>query len=189
VTPSPTGSGRLFVISGPSGAGKGTVIREVLSRRPDVYLSVSMTTRPARSGERNGVDYAFVPTADFLAKRDRGEFLEWAQVYGHYYGTPRKPLEAALAAGRNVILELDIQGAQAVKRARPDAVLVFIEPPSMDDLILRLRGRGTDDPDSLNKRLVAAYEEVKQKGIYDHIVVNDEVGRAADALIRILEER
>ena len=183
------GRGRLFVISGPSGAGKGTVVREVLERKPEIALSVSVTTRPMRPGERDGVDYRFVSAPEFLGMRDRGELLESAEVYGNYYGTPRTPIEAALATGRDVICELDIQGAQSVKRAKPEAVLVFIEPPSLDDLFLRLRGRGTEDPEALGARLRAAYDEVKKKASYDHIIVNDEVSRAADHLVRILEAR
>jgi guanylate kinase len=179
--------GRLFVISGPSGAGKGTVVREVLRRRPDVLLSVSATTRPARAGERHGVDYHFVGSNDFLGQRDSGGFLEWAEVYGNLYGTPRAPVDAALASGRDVVCELDIQGAQSVKRSRPDAVLVFVEPPSLDELFMRLRRRGTEDPEALSARLRAAYEEVKQKGLYDHIVVNDDLEQAVRALLRILE--
>jgi guanylate kinase len=181
-------SGRLFVVSGPSGAGKGSVVRGVLQQRPDVFFSVSTTTRPARPGERNGIDYHFISEPEFRAMRDRGDFLEWAEVYGHFYGTPRQPVEAALAAGRDAILELDIQGAQAIARARPDAVLVFIEPPSLEALWLRLRGRGTDDPETISKRVRAAYEEVKSRGLYDHIVVNDQLERAVDDLLRILEE-
>ncbi|MBW3595446.1 MAG: guanylate kinase [Actinobacteria bacterium] len=180
-------SGRLYVISGPSGAGKGTVIRQVLKKHPDIMLSVSATTRPLRPGERNGIDYQFVSVPEFIGMRDRGEFLESAEVYGNYYGTPRGPVDSALRAGRDVLLELDIQGAASVKRAKPDAVLVFIEPPSLDDLHDRIRGRGTEDPDALFKRLEAAYEEVRSKGTYDHIVVNDEVERAADELARIIE--
>ena len=177
------------MISGPSGAGKGTVVREALSRRPDIELSVSATTRPARPGERQGVDYDFVSVPEFLALKDGGGLLEWAEVYGNYYGTPRTPVEEAVRSGQDVLLELDIQGAQAVKRAMPDAVLVFIEPPSLDDLTVRLRGRGTENPASLSRRIKAAYEEVRRKGVYDHIVVNDDVHKAADELLRILESK
>jgi guanylate kinase len=176
------------VISGPSGAGKGTVVKRVLSQRPDVHLSVSATTRPARPGERNGVDYTFIPVTEFVARRDRGDFLESAEVYGNHYGTPRDQIDRAMALGRDVICELDIQGAMAVKRARPEAILVFIEPPSLDDLFLRLRGRGTEDRESMSKRLRAAYDEVKNKSSYDHIVVNEDPDRAASELVRIMEE-
>ncbi|CAN5322531.1 guanylate kinase [soil metagenome] len=178
---------RLFVVSGPSGAGKGTVVRGVLSQRPDVWLSVSATTRPARPGERHGVDYRFVSQPDFMAMRERGDLLESAEVYGNHYGTPRRPVDHALAQGRDVICELDVQGAVSVKRARPEAVLVFVEPPSLDDLFLRLRGRGTEDPPSLSKRMKAAYEEVKNKGLYDHIVVNDAIDKAVERLLLILD--
>ncbi|MGI8775143.1 MAG: guanylate kinase [Actinomycetota bacterium] len=178
----------LFVISGPSGAGKGTLVRGVLERLPQYRLSISATTRPMRPGERQGIDYRFMSEQEFSAMRDRGEFLETAEVYGNHYGTPRAPIERSLASGHPVIAELDIQGAQAVKRAKPDAVLIFVEAPSLDDLFRRLRGRGTEDDENLSRRLRAAYEEVRSKGVYDHIVVNDHVERATDELVRILEE-
>ena len=120
--------------------------------------------------------------------RDQGEFLESAEVYGHLYGTPRSQVERALAAGLDMLVEVDIQGAMAIKRVMPEAVLVFVEPPSVDDLMVRLRGRATEDVESMRRRIEAAYEEIKVKRIYDHIVVNDEIGKAADALVRILDE-
>ena len=166
----------LYVVSGPSGAGKGTVIREVLSRRPDILLSVSTTTRPARPGERHGIDYIFISKGEFDAMRDRGELLESAKVYDNYYGTPRGPVEAAITAGRTVICELDIQGALAVKRAKPEAVLIFIEPPSFEDLERRLAGRASDQPDQIERRLAAA-------GEFDHRVVNDDLQRALQELV------
>ena len=151
-----------------------------------MFLSVSSTTRPARPGERHGIDYHFIPEAQFLGMRDRGEFLESAEVYGNYYGTPRAPVDQALSVGRDVLCELDIQGAQAIARAEPHAILVFIEPPSLDDLGMRLRGRGTEDPESISRRLRSAYDEVKKKGLYDHIVVNDQVDRAVEEVLRIM---
>ena len=163
------------------------MVRSLLERRPDLFLSVSATTRPVRPGERHGADYLFLSREEFVGMRERGDFLESAEVYGNFYGTPRGPVEEALTAGRDVICELDIQGAAAVKRAKPEAILVFIEPPSLDELFKRLRGRGTEDPEALRTRVKAAYEEVKVKGLYNHIVINDDVDRATDELLRILE--
>ena len=175
------------MVSGPSGAGKGTLIAAALKRRPDIVLTVSATTRPARAGERDGVDYNFITISDFLALRDRGAFLESAKVYGNYYGTLRAQVDEALALGRDVIVEVDIQGAESIKRSMPEAVLVFVEPPSFEDLASRLRGRGTEQAEDLGRRIEAAYEEVKVKGTYDHIVVNDDLDRAVEDFLRILE--
>lgn len=140
-----------------------------------------------RRGELEGVNYHFIPTHEFIAGRDLGNFLESAEVYGHLYGTPRAPVEAALQGGRDVICELDIQGALSVKRSKPDAVLIFIEPSSLDELSSRLRGRGTEDPDTMRTRVRAAYDEIKSAGLYDHIVINDKLDDAVAEVLRILE--
>jgi guanylate kinase len=183
----PSVPGRLFVVSGPSGAGKGTVWRAALERLGDIEVSVSATTRRPRPGERDQAHYLFMSPEEFSARRDRGEFLEWAEVYGNLYGTPSAPVDAALAAGRDVLMELDTQGALQVKRARPEAILIFIEPPSLEELVRRLERRGTEDAESVSRRVQASYQEVKQKVVYDHAVVNDDLDAAIDQLVRILE--
>jgi guanylate kinase len=182
----PPAPGRLFVVSGPSGAGKGTVWRAALERLGDIEVSVSATTRRPRPGERDGAHYLFMSHDEFRARRDRGELLEWAEVYGNLYGTPSGPVDAALAAGRDVLLELDTQGALQVKRARPEAILIFIEPPSLEELVRRLEQRGTEDAESVSRRVQGSYKEVKQKVAYDHVVVNDDLDAAIERLIRIL---
>jgi guanylate kinase len=181
-------AGHLFVLSGPSGAGKGTILKEALTQRPDVVYSISLTTRPPRPGEEEGVHYHFVSDEEFHSRRERGEFLEWANLYGkHLSGTLRAPVDEALRSGRDVLLELDVQGAAQVKRDRPEAILIFVEPPSFEELVERLESRGTEDAAAKLRRVETAYEEVKSKSDYDHVIVNDEVGAAVGALVRILD--
>ncbi|MBA2365389.1 MAG: guanylate kinase [Actinobacteria bacterium] len=179
--------GRLVVVSGPSGAGKGTVVGGVLARRPETILSVSATTRTPRPEERDGTDYRFLSQESFRALAEIGELLEWAEVYGHLYGTPRRPVEDALAAGHDVVLEVDVQGALQVRESLPDAVLVFIKPPSLEELEARLTGRGTENAGTLARRTEAARGELEHVDRYDHVIVNDRADDAVTELLRILD--
>jgi guanylate kinase len=181
-------TGRVFVVSGPSGAGKGTIIKRALAGRPDILYSISATTRPPRPDESEGVDYHFISEDEFSSRRDRGGFLESAVVFGRMYGTPRPPVEDALARGRDVLLELDVQGAAQVKEVMPESILIFVETPSFEDLIARLENRGTEDAEAMARRIETAYEEVKSKADYDHVIINDDVHQAVRALVRILEQ-
>ncbi|AFM21580.1 MAG: guanylate kinase [Acetomicrobium flavidum] len=178
--------GHLFVISGPSGAGKGTIRRELFKRLPDLIYSVSCTTRPPREGEVNGVDYYFIDPEKFAEKQCCGEFLEWAFVHGNYYGTPKDDVLKHLEEGRDVILEIDVQGAINIKKVFPEAVLIFILPPSEEALKQRLISRGTENEESLMIRLNNAALEMKLVDIYDHAIINDDVNRATDELIDII---
>lgn len=182
------GRAQLYIISGPSGAGKGTIVQGLLERRPDLQLSVSHTTRPARSMEREGEHYFFVTPEEFAFMRQRGEFLEYADVHGNQYGTHRKTVERALASGRDVILEIDVQGAAQVKRQIPDAILIFIEPPSLAVLEERLRKRSTEQEESLSRRLADAYDELRQKRSFDGVVVNDVVDRAVEEVLQLMHK-
>lgn len=175
------------MVSGPSGAGKTTVVAGALERRPDVMLSVSATTRPPRAGEVDGQDYHFLSPERFAAMEDRGEFLEVAEVHGNRYGTPRGPVDQALAAGRTVLLEIDVQGAASVRAAMPEAVLVFVRPPDEQVLRARLEGRGTDDEAVIQRRLRNARDELAAGESFDHQVVNDDLEEAISQLIRILD--
>jgi len=177
---------RVAVISGPSGSGKSTICR-ALAGDAGVWLSVSATSRPPRPGETDGRDYHFLTREAFEAGIAAGRFVEHAEVFGHLYGTPREPLEAALAAGRWALLDIDVQGAMQVRRAFPDAVLVFIEPPSGEVLEARLRGRETDAPDVIGRRLAEAERELAQRDRYDHVVVNDRLDDAVARIRDILE--
>jgi len=183
-----SGRGILLVVSGPSGVGKGTVISGLMERYPDVELSVSCTTRQQRQGEADGEDYHFISDNEFTQMRRLGQLLEWAQVHDrHYYGTPREPVQDALAGGRTLVLEIDYQGAKSVREQIGDqAVLVFVAPPSWQALIERLHKRHTEPPQAIAERLASAHREIESMGMYDYVVVNDEVAEAVQQLSGIL---
>jgi len=178
--------GQLIVLSGPSGVGKSTVIAELLGERPDIFFSVSFTTRSPRVGEADGVNYRFVTKEEFEAMIARDEFLEYAQYVNNYYGTSLKVIEEKLDAGVDVLLEIDVQGAAKVREKCPDAVLIFISPPSFEELSRRLRGRHTDNEEVIEGRLKQALEECRQIPKYDFLVVNDKVSHAVDEILSIL---
>ncbi len=178
---------RVFVITGPSGVGKGTLIRGLMEREPALELSVSATTRDPRPGERDGVDYHFLSREEFDRRVAAGEFVEHADYAGRSYGTLRSELEARLATGIPVVLEIEVQGARQVRAAMPEAVQVFIAPPSLDALRARLEGRGTDDAEEVARRLAVAEGELAAQPEFAHVVVNDELQDALDQLQRIAE--
>lgn len=178
--------GLLIVISGPSGAGKGTVCRALLAQYPELVLSVSKTTRPPRVGEQDGVNYYFVSREEFSASISAEDFLEYACVYGEFYGTPRRAVQNMLEAGQDVILEIDTQGALQVKGGCPAGVFVFLLPPSEAELQARLLGRGTESPEKLRHRLSAAAAEVAMAYMYDYVVINDVVEKARDQIAAII---
>ncbi|MCL1835730.1 MAG: guanylate kinase [Oscillospiraceae bacterium] len=179
--------GRLIVISAPSGAGKGTVIERLLKLRPEIVMSVSATTRAPREGEKDGEAYHFIDTEKFLRMIRGGDFLEYAEYVGDYYGTPKKPVLDAIDAGKDVLLEIEVQGARQVIDIMPGAMTIFIVPPSMEELERRLRGRGTDSEDKLAARLLQAKTELGHKSEYTNIVVNDDIERAVTEIIEILD--
>jgi len=181
-----TQKGQLIVLSGPSGAGKSTVISELLSERPDIYFSVSFTTRKPRLGEEDGVHYHFVSRETFEAMIQGEEFLEYAQYVDNYYGTSLRVIEEKRAAGVDVLLDIDVQGAAKVREKCPDAVLIFMIPPSFDELARRLRGRHTDDERVIEGRLHKAREECRQAAHYDFLVINDRASQAAAEIEAIL---
>lgn len=175
-------SGNLYVVAAPSGAGKTTLVRMLLESEPDVRLSISYTTRAPRTGEQDGREYHFVDVESFRGMIDRHEFLEWAEVHGNFYGTSRKWIADQLAAGSDVLLEIDWQGAQQVRKLFPQAIGVFILPPSMEELTRRLTGRGTDSADVIERRLAAAQAEMRHVGEFDYVIINDLLERALDDL-------
>jgi guanylate kinase len=179
--------GRLIVLSGPSGVGKDTVLHALFARDPRLRYSISYTTRSPRPGEVEGVAYTFVDEAQFRRLEEAGEFLETAVVHGNRYGTSRRRVEAMLARGDHVVLKIDVQGAAAVRERLPDALFIFLLPPSLDVLRQRLRDRGTDDDAALARRDADAAREMAEASRYDHLVVNDSVERAAREILDIVE--
>jgi len=174
------------VLSAPSGAGKTTIARALVEANEDVVFSVSATTRPARDYEVDGVDYHFLSETDFRAMIEADEFVEWAEVHGHLYGTSRRALQAALDDGRFLILDVDVQGAMQMRERVPDVVLVFVLPPSADALVERLRERGTEAEDSLARRIENARGELDEASQFDYIVVNENLDQAIDEVRRIV---
>lgn len=178
--------GRLIVISGPSGAGKGTICKELINRI-DVDMSVSETTREPREGEVNGKNYFFIDKEAFLKKIEKGGYLEYAQVYGNFYGTPKQFIMDKIDAGRDVILEIDFQGALQVKEKYPEGVYIFILPPSMKELKHRIVTRGSETEETFNERYRSALNEISYIDKYDYCVINDEVDNAVKKVITIIE--
>jgi guanylate kinase len=177
---------RVFVITGPSGVGKGTLIRTLLDRVPDLELSVSATTRRPRLGETNGVDYHFLDDAEFDRRVQGGEFVEHASYSGRRYGTLRSDLDQRLRRGAPVVLEIEVQGARQVAETMPEAVRIFIAPPTEEALRTRLVGRGTDSPEDVEKRLATAREELRAQGEFTHVVYNDRLDEAVSALEEVV---
>jgi guanylate kinase len=177
---------KVFVITGPSGVGKGTLIRDLLAGVPELELSVSATTRAPREGEEHGRDYHFLTADEFAERADRNDFLEHAAYSGNRYGTLRSEVERRLEAGRSVVLEIEVQGARQVRAAMPEAVLVFIAPPSPETLRERLEGRGTDSTDAIDERLRTAEIELDAQQEFKHVVVNEDLERAVAELVEIV---
>ena len=181
--------GQLVVLAGPSAVGKSTVVGGLRSAVPDLYFSVSMTTRAPRPGEVDGKDYFFVTPEHFQGRIDRGEMLEWADIHGGLQrsGTPAGPVQEAMEAGRPVLVEVDLAGARNIKRLLPEARTVFLAPPSWDVLVQRLTGRGTETPEVIERRLTTARKELDAQGEFDTVVVNDDVDAAVTAIAGILQ--
>lgn len=178
--------GTLFIVTAPSGAGKTTLVSGLLDRDPLVSLSVSYTTRAARAGEVSGRHYHFVDVATFRALRDKGEFLEWAEVHSNYYGTSKVWLEEQMRSGRDILLEIDWQGAQQVRKVFPKAVGVFILPPSLDELERRLRGRGTDSEEVIARRVLGARGEMRHVAEFDYVIINEDLPAALEDLVAVV---
>ena len=182
----PSSSGRLFLITGPSGVGKGTLVSALLERHPDIWLSISATTRAPRSGEVDGTSYFFLERSEFEAKVAQGGLLEWAEFAGNCYGTPREPVEEQLQEGRPVLLEIELEGARQVRRTFPSGFQIFIEPPSFEELERRIRGRGTDSEEAIARRLERAKVELQAASEFDAVIVNGELAEALTQLEQLM---
>lgn len=189
VRPAPPRTGKVVVISGPSGVGKTTILRRILHDLPHLVPSISATTRPPRAGEIDGVDYHFLTPEDFDRRRAAGEFLECCRVYGrqHWYGTLAAEVAPRIAAGEWVVLEIDVEGTLSILERYPEAMTIFVEPSDPDDLERRLRGRGTESPEAMARRLEVAHRELREAHRYRHRVVNDDIDTAVASIERILE--
>ncbi|HOJ33471.1 MAG TPA: guanylate kinase [Candidatus Hydrogenedentes bacterium] len=181
-------NGKIFIISGPSGSGKHAIIKELIDKDPRLVLSISATTRPARPGEVNGKDYYFLSQEEFSKKIENNEFVEWAQVHGYRYGTLRAELLRHIESGKDVILQVDVQGMRGLKQADLDTITIFIVPPSLEELRKRLNKRGTESEEALAIRLANAQHELNAQRDYDYIVVNDVLPKAVEEVQRIIEE-
>lgn len=179
--------GLLILISGPSGTGKGTVCDLLRQKHPEISYSISATTRQPRPGEQDGVNYYFYTKEKFREMIDQGQLLEWAEVYGNFYGTPKQKVLDRLDAGEDILLEIDTQGALNVMKVMPEGLFIFLLPPSLEELAARLKGRGTETEESLHRRLGAAVDEIKLATKYRYVVVNDEVEDAQETIANIIE--
>ena len=188
MAPSAPQRGRLFVIAAPSGAGKTSLVKALLERKPELHVSISYTTRPRRPTEEDGREYHFVSIGDFQRLQQQGQFLEYAQVFDNFYGTGRRPVETELARGNHVILEIDWQGAQQVRRSLPECVTIFILPPSRSSLEERLRNRRTDSEQVIARRLQDAVGDMSHWNEFDYVVINDHFEKALADLVSIVEE-
>jgi guanylate kinase len=184
-TPGAASPGRLILVTGPSGVGKGTLVGRLMQRHPDLWLSVSATTRAPRSGEEEGRHYFFLSREAFEREVAAGGFLEWAEFAGNLYGTPRAAVQERLDAGRPVLLEIELEGARQVRRSFPDGFQVLLRPPSLKELERRIRGRGSDSEEAIRRRLARAREELRAEAEFDAVVVNDDLEQALTELERV----